>query len=116
MPPSYIFFKTEEVVGLDPEFVAQLDRARGLAGTPFVITSGLRTPIQNESTPNAVYDSAHLVGLAVDLACEGSQERWKIVKALMAVGLSRIGIYSAHVHVDCDGTKPQNVIWYVAGA
>ena len=114
MPPKWIYFTDEEVVGLGFEFVAMLDRARGLAGTPFVITSGLRTLQQNQQTPNAVSDSAHLVGLAVDLACSGSQERYQIIKSLMAVGLCRLGIYSAHVHVDCDTTKPQNCNWYVA--
>ena len=115
MPPKWIYFTDEEVVGLDPEFVAMLDRARGLARTPFVITSGLRTPLQNESTPNAVSDSAHLSGLAVDLACSGSQERYQIIKALLAVGLCRLGIYEKHIHTDADTTKPQNVIWYVNG-
>src|ERR1017187_1211103 len=108
MPPMYTYFSNEEVIGLDPEFCAMLDRARGLAGTPFTITSGLRTPQQNESTPNAVHDSAHLVGLAVDLECEGSQERWLIIKALIDVGFNRIGVYSAHIHVDSSKTLPQN--------
>lgn len=116
MPPKWTYFDPLEVEGLNEEFVAMLDRARGLSGTKFTITSGLRTLLQNESTPNAVHDSAHLVGLAVDLECHESVERYKIIKALMQVGFTRLGIYSGHIHVDCDKTKPQEVIWYVIGA
>ena len=118
MPPEHIwvYFTPEEVKGLDQELCAMLDRSRGIAATPFTITSGLRTPEQNEQTPNAVYDSAHLSGHAVDLAVEGSTERFQIVKALLAVGFTRIGIYAAHIHCDNSAVLPPNVLWYVGAA
>jgi uncharacterized protein YcbK (DUF882 family) len=115
MPPKWNYFSPEEVGGLNEEFVALLDRARGLAQTPFIITSGLRTLQENEQTANAVSDSAHLSGLAVDLACVESEKRFSIIKALLAVGFCRIGVYERHLHVDKSSTLPQNVIWYVIG-
>jgi hypothetical protein len=34
-----------------------------------------------------------------------------IVKALLEVGFKRIGIDDTFIHVDCDPTKDQNLIW-----
>lgn len=114
--PMLKHFKPEEVEGLNNELCVKLDQAREIANSPFRITSGKRTVLENEQTLNSVSDSSHLTGLAVDLSCTGSEERYAMVKALLAVGFNRIGVYSAHIHVDCDTSKPQNVIWYVAGA
>lgn len=112
---KYQHFQDNEVEGLDETFVQKLDQARGLSGVPFIITSGLRSPSENQSIPNAVQDSAHLSGLAVDLAVADSQSRFLVVKALLDCGFNRIGIYSAHVHVDDSKTLPPNVMWYVEG-
>jgi uncharacterized protein YcbK (DUF882 family) len=108
---TWHFFKDSEVNGLDQEFVALLDRARGMAGVPFIITSGLRSPDQNKNI-GGVEDSAHLFGLAVDLLCRDDLSRFKIVKALISLGVSRIGIYSdGHIHCDVSTTLPQGVMW-----
>jgi uncharacterized protein YcbK (DUF882 family) len=117
MPPELVYFKPEEVVGLDQELCAMLDLARGHAGVPFTITCGLRTQAQNDALAgSSVKDSAHLTGHAVDLACSDSASRFAMIKALLGVGFTRIGVYSAHVHVDNSKTLPQNVIWYAQGA
>ena len=110
--PVWHYFKPEEVIGLDQELCAMLDRARGLAGVPFVITSGLRTPDQNAALPDAVYDSAHLTGNAVDLACPDSATRYAMLRGLILAGFERIGIYSAHLHVDNSTQLPLKVAWY----
>jgi zinc D-Ala-D-Ala carboxypeptidase len=108
-------FSDAEVSGLDTELVAKLDMAREKAGVPFIITSGLRTVEQNAALSESVSDSAHLTGHAVDLACTDSPARFAMVKSLLDVGFTRMGIYSAHLHVDNDLTKPQQLLWYVAG-
>jgi uncharacterized protein YcbK (DUF882 family) len=105
-------FTEEEVKSLNPDLVELLDRARGIALTPFIITSGLRTVEENNMLTKSVQDSAHLSGLAVDLKCSTSMTRFKILKGLYAVGFCRIGIYSSHIHVDIDDTKPQGVVWF----
>src|SRR5437879_6965040 len=110
--PLWRYFKPEEVVGLDQELCAMLDRARSLAGVPFVITSGFRTPEQNAALPEAVQDSAHLTGNAVDLACPDSLTRYVMLRALILVGFERIGIYSDHLHADNCVRLPQKVVWY----
>lgn len=121
---KYTYFTDDELNGLDPEFCAQLDMARKASGVPYIITNGKRTP--NDSAmkdPNAVKDSAHLVGLAVDLACADYRTLWAILKGCYAVGITRIGVYvkidakkkdrlnPTHVHIDVDKTKSPEVIW-----
>lgn len=106
------YFDDAEVQGLDIELVAMLDRARGLAGFPFTITSGLRTQEKNDSLPASVKDSSHLTGNGVDLACSESPERFAMLRGLILAGFKRIGIYAGHIHCDNSSTLPPNVCWY----
>lgn len=104
------YFTPDEVKGLDPAFVAILDYARQKAGVPFVITSGFRTPEENAAAGGAA-NSAHLRGLAVDLRCRDSHDRYLIIRALFQLGLQRIVVYAGdgHVHVDNDPDLPAQV-------
>lgn len=116
---TWHYFKDSEVMGLDRELVSMLDLARDKAGVPFLITSGLRTPERNSMLTGAVSDSAHLKGLAVDLALSGSDHILnRILYGLYIAGFDRIGQYFSvegktliphHLHVDIDKTKPSQV-------
>ncbi len=114
------YFTEEEVAGLVSEFVAKLDLARKVAEVPFVIASGLRTPEKNQSVVGAVPDSAHLKGLAVDLALSDDGQLCKVIEGALSAGIHRIGIYfdrsepkprPTHVHLDDDPDKPAEVMW-----
>lgn len=119
MPPEYTYFKPEEVIGLDPTFVSKLDLARKVAGIPFVITSGFRSPEKEQSLAGGCEHSAHCQGLAVDLRVSNDHEVALIVDACPPVGLTRRGIYSdannvpTHVHIDAstDDLHVPEVIW-----
>lgn len=106
----YKYFSDKEIVGLKPELVLLLDQAREIAGIPFKLNSGKRTVEQNEKA-GGVKDSAHLSGLAVDIACTTDSARYKIISAMQKVGFNRIGIAKTFVHCDIDKTKSPNVIW-----
>lgn len=109
--PMYKYFTESEVKGLKPELVAKLDKARDIAGVPFKITSGLRSPSQNELV-GGVQDSSHLTGLAVDLAVKDGVTGGKILLALAQVGFQRFGFYQdGHIHVDIDNIKPSPCYW-----
>lgn len=117
MPPEYRYFKPEEIAGLDEEFVAKLDQARYLAGFPFIITSGLRTPETNQSLIGAAPESSHLKGFAVDIHVGNSHEVFLLVHAARVVGITRIGVYvdkefnPVHVHLDVDPDKVPEVLF-----
>jgi uncharacterized protein YcbK (DUF882 family) len=110
-PGLAIHFTDDEIKGLSPRLVAMLDGARDYAGVPFRITSGARTPEENQAA-QGVKNTAHMRGLAVDLACVDGRERWHILTALLNVGFSRVGVYDRHIHADCDVSLPQEVIWW----
>lgn len=109
--PVTSYFTEEETKGLQPELVAMLEKARGIAGIPFVITSGFRTIEKNESV-GGVKDSSHTKGLAVDIRARNSREHFIITKALMDAGFDRISrMYPNHIHVDIDDKKPRPVLF-----
>lgn len=58
-------------------------------------------------------NSAHIKGLAVDIRCENSNFRWKLVNKLCSLGIKRFGISfkGKYIHIDIDNTLPQMVIW-----
>jgi len=110
MPIFPKHFSKNEIKGLNDQLVLMLDLAREKAGIPFIITSGLRTQDQNIAV-NGVKDSAHLKGLAVDLKCINSKDRFKMIFALLDVGFTRIEIAPLHIHIDIDNTKPCQTIF-----
>lgn len=110
---SYIYFKPSEIVGLKPELVLLLDKARGIAGIPFRITSGFRTVAQNQAVGGS-YSSAHLTGEAVDIFCVSSKNRWLMLNALLKVGFNRLEVCKSHLHCDISKTLSQNIIDFSA--
>ncbi len=116
-------------VELDATFVLKLDLARELAGVPFVITYcenrrfestrgfapqiryGYRCLAHNAEV-GGVKQSAHMAGLAADIACPDSVTRLKILRGLIVAGFRRIGIGKIFVHCDVDASKPNNLWLY----
>lgn len=109
--PGFKYFQPHEVQGLNPKLVAMLDKAREIAGIPFVINSGLRSGNHNESV-GGKEDSSHLKGLAVDLRARNSTEHYLITKGLYGAGFRRISrSYPTHIHTDIDSDKAQDVLF-----
>lgn len=91
-------------------FLHKLDEARAIAGVPFKITSGYRSEKHNATVGGRV-GSSHLKGVAVDIHCNNSADRTKIINALVKVGLGRrLGIAKTFLHTDDDKDKPA-AIW-----
>ena len=104
---SKYFNKIEN--NMNKNFLFVLDEAREFAGIPFIINSAYRSPDHPLSIKNP--SSSHIKGLAVDIKATDSKTRFKIVKALIEVGFTRIGIADTFIHVDLDLDKTQDVIW-----
>ena len=100
---------------MNDDFICLLDDARELAGIPFKITSGYRTPEYNKQLIDygfqASITSSHIQGLAADIEVKNSENRFKIVGALVSVGINRIGIGNNFIHCDIDEEKTQQVLW-----
>ena len=95
---------------MDETFLSMLDDARSIAGIPFIINSGFRTPSHNAYV-GGKEKSSHQYGYAVDLHCTGSRERSIIISSLQEAGFTRFGIGNTFIHVDSDPDKDANVIW-----
>ena len=98
---------------MKPEFLKMLDRARDIAGVPFVINSGYRTEAHNTAV-GGTKKSSHLIGCAADIAVRNSSQRFRMVAALIAVGFTRIGIADTFIHCDNDASKTPGVAWLYA--
>lgn len=95
---------------MDAEFLALLDRVRERAGIPLVLNSAFRSR-DYEKMMGRTGTSAHCEGKAVDIRCNTSQNRYKIINAALSCGIRRIGIGKSFVHLDNDPSLPQGVIW-----
>ena len=113
------YFKLEEFDSSDEpgsgakmheEILHMLDAVRKEYGKPIKINSGYRTEARNKKI-GGVPNSSHLKGLAVDISCKNSKDRFALVKLFLKVGFTRIGIASSFIHVDVDKTKSQDLIW-----
>lgn len=99
---------------MDASLLSKLDAARADAGIPFSVASGFRCAAHNRAV-GGVDGSAHTKGQAVDISCRNSSQRFAMVKALLAVGFTRIELAPSWLHVDVDASKPQNVAFYQTG-
>jgi uncharacterized protein YcbK (DUF882 family) len=96
---------------MNVEFMDLLDRLREIANIPIVLNCAYRNR-EYDLKKGRSGNSAHCKGLAVDIRCYDSTNRYKIIKAAIELGITRIGIGNGFIHIDNDETLPQNVIWY----
>jgi uncharacterized protein YcbK (DUF882 family) len=118
---NYSEFDSPDVQGsgqmMDKTLLEMLDEVRDKFDKPIHITSGFRTPAHNEAVGGKMPDadgnggSSHLKGLAVDIACNNSTDRFDLINCLLDVGFSRIGVGNTFIHADIDQDKTQGVIW-----
>ena len=77
---------------------------------PIHINSGFRTEEHNNNI-GGKSDSAHLSGLAVDIACSGSRDRHNLLQEIFKLGIHRVGIAQSFIHIDNDTSKDAEVVW-----
>lgn len=113
------YFKPEEfkrcspacdIEQMDYWLLSQLDRLREKVHMPLILNSAYRSP-EYEKQMGRPGSSAHTLGVAVDIKCTSVTNRYKIVKAALECGFSRIGIHQNYIHLDCSLTHTDNVIW-----
>ena len=103
-------FSTHEFDGpVHSSLVERLQSMRDVYGKPINISSGVRTPEQNQRA-GGVVDSAHLTGEACDIVCDNSRDRYELT-VLALQHFNRVGIGSKFIHVDVARGKPVEVLW-----
>jgi len=95
---------------LDFKLLVALTRLEDIIGEPLVYVSGYRCFDCNRMARGAE-NSAHLRGLAVDIKCVTSGQRYRIAESCYEVEIFRIGLGRTFVHVDVDALLPQKVLW-----
>ena len=90
--------------------MSKIDTAREIAGIPFVMTSAFRASAWDKAKGRSGTGS-HTLGQAVDIRCNSSANRWKIIDALLKAGFTRIGIANTFIHADDSQNHTQQVIW-----
>lgn len=101
-----MYFKRDEFkckcgcgkVILDALFLSQLEKAREIAGVPFVINSGYRCPAHNKAEGST--SKNHTSGRAADIKANNGPQRGQILKGLYLAGFRRIGIGPNFIHAD----------------
>lgn len=99
-----------DISQMDEGFLTLMDRVRELAGIPLVINSAYRSKSW-EMMHGRTGTSAHCKGRALDIRCNTSANRFRIVAAAINAGIKRIGIGKTFVHLDNDASLPQRVMW-----
>ncbi len=111
---NYEEFDSPDIQGsgqmMDVDLLVMLDRVRELYNQPIIINSGYRT-IRHNASVGGKPESSHLKGLAVDIACTNSTDRFRLYDILRLVGFNRIGVGKTFIHVDIDKDKSPNVYW-----
>ncbi len=100
---------------MDPKLLEKLDQLRETYGYPIKLTSTYRSsshPIEAKKTK----PGEHAYGAAVDIACVGGEATFKLVKAAIEVGFTRIGISRknnfVHVGIGYEGAPPITIWTY----
>ena len=94
----------------DAEFKNLLNRIRTLFNKPIYITSGYRCEKHNKEVGGKP-TSSHLKGIAVDIKCDNSLDRYLLLRIFMDLGVRRIGVGKDFLHIDSDESKPYPVTW-----
>ena len=76
---------------MDENLLSMLDDLREAYGHPIKLTSTYRSP-DHPIEAKKTKPGEHAYGAAVDIACVGGQATYKLVKAAINVGFTRIGI------------------------
>tara|TARA_R100000329_G_scaffold100438_1_gene82881 strand:+ start:1040 stop:1384 length:345 start_codon:yes stop_codon:yes gene_type:complete len=98
---------------MDEKLLSMLDKMRGIYGYPIKITSDYRSP-EHPIEAAKEQPGEHAYGAAVDIVSDGGGKTFRLVKAAIEVGFTRIGISRKkgfiHLGIGYPGA-PEKTIW-----
>lgn len=95
---------------MDQEFMNLLDALRAAAGIPLVLNCAYRSPAWEKSKGRSG-SGDHPQAKAVDIRCNDSTNRFKILHAAYKLGIKRIGIAKTYIHIGAGSNLPTQVAW-----
>lgn len=102
-----------DIANLHPALAKLLTELEQRMGFELNINSGYRDPGHNVDV-GGVEDSEHTYDPAegADVLCLRSVTRYKMLKTLFEMGVTRIGIGQTFIHVGISTDKPAEVCWH----
>lgn len=97
-------------LSLDRDFLQRIEMIRSSFGRAMHINSAYRCPKHNRAVGGKA-QSAHLDGLAIDVRCEASIERYELLRAAIECGAEGIGIYPQFIHIDFKKRAIGRPVW-----
>lgn len=95
---------------MENDVLQAIEAVRCEYGKPIFINSAYRCKKHNQAVGGKI-SSSHLAGLAIDIACKTSRERYGLFRHLIQ-HFTRLGFGDGFIHVDLDHlNKVPNVIW-----
>lgn len=95
---------------MNQAFINKLDTLRDVAGIPLVLNCAYRSPEWDKAKGRSGTGD-HPKHKGVDIRCNTSQNRYKIIQAAIKVGFQRIGVANTFIHVGDGEGLPQDVVW-----
>lgn len=95
--------------GMKRDFIEQLEIAREISDTPYIIMSGYRCPTHNKAVGST--STNHVKGLAADIKAVDGLTRGRILRGLYLAGFKRIGISFKNGFIHCDTNNGPESCW-----
>lgn len=97
---------------MDEGFLRLLDKVRERSGVPMLLTCAYRTPKWDKDRGRSG-NGDHPQRCGVDVRCNSSDTRYKLIKAALEEGVPRIGVAKTYIHLGSGKNGlPQGVIWH----
>ena len=100
-----------KVLGVKPEFLIFIEKVRKKYNRAMKITSAYRCEKHNEKVGGSK-TSAHMSGLAADVAISNSQNRLEFIRAAIACGVKGLGLHKSFIHVDIMARPTGDPAWF----
>lgn len=103
---------TGHTTNIHPDLIEILKALETHMGFELTINSGYREPGHNDEV-GGVPNSEHTYSPAegVDVLCKQGVTRYKMLRHLFKIGVTRIGIGETFIHIGIAEDKPAYVVW-----
>lgn len=95
---------------MNQSFINKLDTLRDVSGVPLVLNCAYRSK-EHDRAKGRSGTGDHPQRKGVDIRCNNSDTRYKILNAAIKVGFTRIGIAKNFIHVGDGDNLPREVVW-----